>query len=49
MSHRRKHVTQALQQQIDPPTENQRIVKALNTRGGNIIEVRCPKDIMALQ
>ncbi len=41
MSQRRKHVTQAiLNQQVQPPEEGQRIVRALGSRGSNIVEVR---------
>jgi hypothetical protein len=40
MSRRRKHVTLALEQDIEPPGPGQAIVRALGTRGGNIVEVR---------
>lgn len=39
MSHRRKHVTASSQQDIQPPGEGQQIVRALGSRGGNIVEV----------
>lgn len=37
---RRKHITQALNEEVQPPSGNQSIVRALGTRGGNIVEVR---------
>jgi hypothetical protein len=41
MGQRRKHMLQsAITQDIQPPAANQQIVRALGTRGGNIVEVR---------
>ena len=38
---RRKHVTlNALQQEVEPPGEGQHIVRAVGSRGSNLIEVR---------
>eukprot|EP00775_Hariotina_reticulata_P009258 gene9258-9424_t len=43
MGQRRKHVTQtAFNQDVEPPSSNQQIVRALGTRGGNIVEVEYP-------
>ena len=40
MGQRRKHVTQGVvTQDIQPPADNQHIVRALGSRGGNIVEV----------
>lgn len=40
MGQRRKHVTQAsVTQDVQPPQDNQHIVRALGSRGGNIVEV----------
>lgn len=40
MGQRRKHVTQtASNQDVEPPADNQQIVRALGARGGNIVEV----------
>ncbi len=39
MSRGRKHVIQALQQDVEPPGAGQSLVRALGTRGGNIVEV----------
>lgn len=40
MGQRRKHVLQTVfSQDIQPPAENQQIVRAVGARGGNIIEV----------
>ncbi len=45
MSKRRKNIIQsALQQDVEPLSENQCIVMALGTRGGNMVEVRHPLD-----
>lgn len=37
---RRKHLLQSLEQEVEPPGEGQHIVRALGSRGSNIIEVR---------
>eukprot|EP00879_Flechtneria_rotunda_P028248 GHRR01030340.1.p2 GENE.GHRR01030340.1~~GHRR01030340.1.p2 ORF type:complete len:108 (+),score=9.90 GHRR01030340.1:194-517(+) len=43
MGQRRKHVTQnAISQDVQPPEHNQHIVRALGSRGGNIVEVEYP-------
>jgi hypothetical protein len=43
MGQRRKHMLQtAFSQDIQPPADNQQIVRALGTRGGNIVEVGTP-------
>ncbi|KAK9814192.1 hypothetical protein WJX72_001988 [[Myrmecia] bisecta] len=43
MSIRRKHVTQgSLQNEVQPPGPGQRIVRAVGSRGGNIVEVEYP-------
>ncbi|KAL4422874.1 hypothetical protein ABPG75_009071 [Micractinium tetrahymenae] len=39
---RRKHLLQTLQQGVEPPGEGQHIVRALGSRGSNIIEVEFP-------
>jgi hypothetical protein len=40
MGQRRKYVTQTLvTEDVQPPDDNQHIVKCLGTRGGNIVEV----------
>lgn len=39
MSRRRKHVIQLAQEDVEPPGPDQAIVRALGTRGGNIVEV----------
>lgn len=36
---RRKHLLQSLEQEVEPPGEGQHIVRALGSRGSNIIEV----------
>jgi len=49
MGQRRKHVTQtAFNQEVEPPTSNQQIVRALGTRGGNIVEVTCKEHLCSL-
>lgn len=42
MTRRRKHIIQSLSQEIQPPKEDQHIVKALGSRGDNLIEVEYP-------
>jgi hypothetical protein len=39
MGKTRKHVTGAVTQDVQPPDDNQHIVRALGSRGGNIVEV----------
>lgn len=39
MSSRRKHVTHGLSQEIEAPKDGERIVRAIGSRGGNIVEV----------
>ena len=48
MSKRRcKHVLHsALQDEVQPPTGRQSIVRALGSRGGNHVEVRCSKAVL---
>ncbi len=36
---RRKHLLQSLEQEIEPPSAGQHIVRAVGSRGSNIIEV----------
>lgn len=42
MGNRRKHLTGGERQPLEPPTEGQRIVRAVGPRGGNIVEVEYP-------
>lgn len=39
---RRKHLLQTLEQEVQPPSEGQHIVRAVGSRGSNIIEVEFP-------
>lgn len=44
---RRKHLLQSLEQEVEPPGEGQHIVRALGSRGSNIIEVRTRAGLLA--
>ncbi|KAF6259225.1 hypothetical protein COO60DRAFT_1030707 [Scenedesmus sp. NREL 46B-D3] len=49
MGQRRKHMLQtAITQDIQPPADNQQIVRALGARGGNIVEVEYPNGATTL-
>ncbi|GFH14399.1 RNA-binding EIF1AD [Haematococcus lacustris] len=39
---RRKHVMQGLGNELEAPTAGQRVVRAVGSRGGNIVEVEFP-------
>jgi hypothetical protein len=42
MGQRRKHMLQAaVNEEVQPPADGQHIVRALGSRGGNIVEVCC--------